>query len=87
MTKQTEPRRVRTCALLCRRPLLLPLGAHLRSQLGMSLPNPLGLPGSSHFDSEQEQLIPNWFEERSESAQLVWMRDALWSKAWPPLPP
>lgn len=62
--------------LLCRRPLLLSLGP-LRSQLSMSLPSLLGLPGSSHCDSGQERLTPNWFEGTSESAQPAGVRDAL----------
>ena len=53
----------------------------------MSLPNPFGFSGSSHCDSGQEQLTPNWFEGISESAQLTRVGGAIWSKDWPPLPP
>lgn len=72
--------------LLCRRPPFLSLGP-LRSQLSMSLPSLLGLPGSSRCDSGQERLTPNWFEGTSESAQPAGVRGAAWGENWPPLPP
>lgn len=51
--------------------------AHLGSQVGPSLPNSLGLSGSSCCDSGQEWLTPNWFEGRGEPAQLAVVGDTI----------
>lgn len=48
-------------------------------------PAELALPGSSHCDSMQQQLTPNWFDESSEPARLAGARDHVQSQARAPV--
>jgi hypothetical protein len=67
-------RRAQACVCLCTSAagdLSLYLQAPLGTRQACPCPAELGFPGSSHCDSKQQRLTPNWFDESSEPAQLA----------------
>lgn len=81
--------RTQACVCLCvcsAGGLSFYLGVPSGTRQACPCPVELALPGSSHCDSKQQLLTPNWFDESSEPAHLAGAKHHVQSQARPLLP-